>query len=464
MQFNFPATRPIIQHSRLSDSTSFSCKPQESLHFGLTTRFDDFGMSREKQIARLITHEGSLEEITQLLNDAEHPVKVNEIKDGINGDTPGVVLAALYERGDVLGLLAQQPGVNINAVCPTLGQTALQAAIIRKYEATANVLLELPGIKVDAKSLEWAISNGMAPVVEKLFAKGIAVALPQSKTDKTPSSIDLAIKSGVPGVLTQVLSQKPAESNEATESAWSQAITKGVQACLDAKNGPMLQAFYAATPGPINMLYLGKADFAPPLARSLAILDLIPEFDINTADPNTGIGLVHIFSHFQDLAALKKLVERGAKLDQPDKYGMTTLFYATGSFFARTPETTDYLLNQGVDVNALDTRRKATALMGMAGNQFEKIEIFKRLLQAPGIDLTLRDEENQETAFYKAAQRGHANQIQALLDLAKSTGRDVGLNTPDKYGRTPLDTATHFKNKEVIKLLKKAGAQAGKAE
>ncbi len=108
------------------------------------------------------------------------------------------------------------------------------------------------------------------------------------------------------------------------------------------------------------------------------------------------------------------------------------------------------LIAANVDVNQQEGRDGNTALMFAI--KHGRTAVVRELLNAPGIDLNIRNYENQTTALIDAAFGGHAEVVWMLV----KAGADV--HKQDGNGFTALGWAAVGRHDEIIKELVKAGA------
>jgi ankyrin repeat protein len=140
-----------------------------------------------------------------------------------------------------------------------------------------------------------------------------------------------------------------------------------------------------------------------------------------------------------DLAAVKSLLPKGASVNAKTRYDQTPLMFASEKGHL---EIVKVLLEAGADVNVVDTFYKSfTALSAAARNGHA--EIVKLLLE--------KGARSKDQALFAGVQSGHAAVVKAALDLG-------GIN-PESLNRA-LDFASEGENKEIVEMLKQAGAVA----
>ncbi len=134
-------------------------------------------------------------------------------------------------------------------------------------------------------------------------------------------------------------------------------------------------------------------------------------------------------------------MESGISADVVDDKKRTPLHYAADGDIVRL------LAGRGADVSAKDDS-------GYTPLHFaSRIEVIKALV-ASGADLDIADREGC-TALHGIVR---VNNLQVCKELCRQ-GADV--NTKNKYGNTPLDTARKLQHKEIAALLQSYDARAG---
>jgi ankyrin repeat protein len=143
-----------------------------------------------------------------------------------------------------------------------------------------------------------------------------------------------------------------------------------------------------------------------------------------------------------DLEQVKKMIEKGAKVDKKDIAGQTPLMYAaeTGKIDVVT-----YLIDQGADVNAVSGKmgRGTAIIYAAAANQVETVEY----LIENGADINATTPYHNETALIWAVAQGNTEVAKILLEH----GADKNIKT--KQGQDVLDLAKQLNKKEMIILL-----------
>jgi uncharacterized protein len=185
-----------------------------------------------------------------------------------------------------------------------------------------------------------------------------------------------------------------------------------------------------------------------------------------------------------DVAALRRLLDAGARIDARDAGGRTALLVAT---HANQVEAARWLIAQGANVNAKDAIQDSPFLYAGAEG---RLEILKLTLAA-GADLASTNRYGG-TALIPAAHHGHVETVRELLKtkialdhvnrlgwtalleaiilggggaahteivrLLVSAGADVSLGDAQRV--TPLAHARARGQKEIAAILERAGARA----
>ena len=167
--------------------------------------------------------------------------------------------------------------------------------------------------------------------------------------------------------------------------------------------------------------------------------------DVNVLEQTFGYSPLMWAGLEGNLKIINTLLDAGANLHQKDKYGNTAfLLSAQGG----KPEAIKKFLSLGFDANAADEHGGRTALIAAARSP----EALKVLIEA-GAKVNARQKVLSMTALFVAAQNGYTESVRVLIEA----GADVTI--PNSDGVTPLNRAIVGNHKEVIELLKKAGAK-----
>jgi len=198
--------------------------------------------------------------------------------------------------------------------------------------------------------------------------------------------------------------------------------------------------------------------------------------------PNADQLLIQAATH-GDIAAVKDLLTRGAKVQARDEYGWTALMAAT---HANEVQVAKVLIAAGSDVNAKDKLQDSPYLYAGAEG---RLEILKMMLAA-GADLKSTNRFGG-TALIPACEKGHLENVKvllqtkidvnhvnnlgwtALMETAMKKGRGAvhaeitrlllaagaNPNLRDHQGVTPLAHAEQAGNHEIAALLRAAGGK-----
>lgn len=184
-----------------------------------------------------------------------------------------------------------------------------------------------------------------------------------------------------------------------------------------------------------------------------------------------------------DLAAVRRLVEGGAPIEQRDERGRTPVLAATDGNHL---EVVRYLIARGANVNAQDQQQDSAHLLAGARGSTEIV----RATLAAGADFSVRNRFGGN-ALIPACERGHVDTVQLLLttripvDHVNNLGwtclleavilgdggerhqrivrmvleRGANVNLADRDGVTPLQHAQRRGQAEVARILRAAGAR-----
>ena len=149
---------------------------------------------------------------------------------------------------------------------------------------------------------------------------------------------------------------------------------------------------------------------------------------------------------------IKKLLEKGADVNQKDRYGRTLLFMV--SYEGHINWVIELLAEKDIDVNKARTRDGATPLF--VASQNGHINVVKALLEAEDLKIDQPDWYG-ETPLFRASQNGHEDVVEVLIE------NGANVNQADFYGRTPLSRAKTDEIKELLEIKgRKTGAELSK--
>jgi ankyrin repeat protein len=107
------------------------------------------------------------------------------------------------------------------------------------------------------------------------------------------------------------------------------------------------------------------------------------------------------------------------------------------------------LLEAGADASVTDSRKNSALSCAADNGSVESVE----LLRQAGAKGSVDDARVRTTAILRAAQRGHVERVQQLLQMG------VSASAADEYGVTPLHEAARNGHKAVVTVLLAAGAE-----
>ncbi len=178
---------------------------------------------------------------------------------------------------------------------------------------------------------------------------------------------------------------------------------------------------------------------------ALALLTAPPSYaDLNLA--GAGFQIVRAATA-EDLAAVKREIQKGAPINSIDDKGRTALIAAANNGVSSLP-IMEVLIENKARVDIRD-KTGLTALMAAADRNCEPCV---ELLIKAGAPLDVQDRDGF-TAFMHAARR---DSIEVISQLAKAGAKT---DLTDFTGRTSLDLATSERRNATAALLRKLGAK-----
>lgn len=155
---------------------------------------------------------------------------------------------------------------------------------------------------------------------------------------------------------------------------------------------------------------------------------------------NSEMGIKNVPSPSSPILVVKYLVEQGADPQARNRHGVTPLM------LARDLEVTQYLLDQGAYVDAVDDKGFTVVMNKVRRDSDENIKVLKRILEhKPNVNHVTTDDKR--TALHWAAEYSNINLVQLLL----VNGADANLK--DVEDKTPLMIAKEGRNRAVVSLL-----------
>lgn len=153
-----------------------------------------------------------------------------------------------------------------------------------------------------------------------------------------------------------------------------------------------------------------------------------------------------------DVAAVARLIARGADVHAADKRGVTPLIAAA---YQNQVDVARLLIDAGADVNTQDNTRQSAYLISTSEGYLELL----RLTLAAGADVRSLDNYNG-TGLIRAADRGHVEIVEELL------ATEIDVDHVNRLGWTALLEAIILgdggpRHTEVVRLLVEAGADVG---
>jgi serine/threonine-protein phosphatase 6 regulatory ankyrin repeat subunit B len=163
------------------------------------------------------------------------------------------------------------------------------------------------------------------------------------------------------------------------------------------------------------------------------------------------MGIKNVPSPSSPISVIKYLVEHGADPQDRNRHGATPLM------IARDLEVTQFLLEQGAYVDAVDDKGFTVAMNKIRRDSDENIKILKRILEH-NPKLNQANKDDKRTALHWAASYENVNLVQLLL----VNGADASIQ--DSKGKTPLMIAKETRNQALVVLLSGKTKTEGKSK
>lgn len=174
------------------------------------------------------------------------------------------------------------------------------------------------------------------------------------------------------------------------------------------------------------------------------------EPNITTKEGVTPLHAIAMYN--KDINVFKYFLTKGVAINQTNKSGASAL---TNAILRNTPETVNFLLEQGADASIVDTKGNNLAFYLLQSFNTKKPEDFHKKLKAltkNGLDIK-QNQKDGNSLFHLALD---ANSVDLLKEV-QALG--VAVNTKNKNGLTPLHKAAmKAKNTEALKYLLSIGA------
>ena len=176
--------------------------------------------------------------------------------------------------------------------------------------------------------------------------------------------------------------------------------------------------------------------------------------DINTQHPTSGTTVLMIASsyyYYDDIVEF--LIRKGAKLDLKDSEGKTALLWAASNSLPNAK----ILVANGANINIATNDGMTPFLQSTLGVSSGKVtiemcDLFRKKGANINASLTKRSAMGW-TALHYAAINGDVELVKYLIKYGANVNKSTG------EGSSPLYLAKLGNNKEVISILKKAGAK-----
>ncbi|MGD2085923.1 MAG: ankyrin repeat domain-containing protein [Candidatus Aminicenantes bacterium] len=153
--------------------------------------------------------------------------------------------------------------------------------------------------------------------------------------------------------------------------------------------------------------------------------------------------LLASFGGYTDIVLF--LIEKGAKIDQPDSFGATPLHMAV---LGGQPEIVELLISKGADVNIKSRNGKIPLQMAFEKDAPDIVEIFIK----QGMAINSNIDQYGRTMLHEAAILGKIKIASFLID------KGAVIDAKDNAGKSPLDYALTCDHQKVAELLISKGA------
>lgn len=408
-----------------------------------------------------------------------------------------VHFAAIFDLEMTMSRLLERPKVDVN-LQDSEGKTPLYYSAGAEHGTIARQLMRRPDTKIDLTSyhhgppLHNAIESRREHIAQMLLDQGASV---ESKDNRGMRPIHKAILHGQANILRRLLDSKVDVKTPTNDgrTTFTLGVNDARTPCLhilmesmsvsDVREGRwgdlLVEASYFDSPALVQSLLEKGADVslhsggynqrtalhcaAETGQQQIVELLLQYESDTNSQD-RYGLTPLHYAVIGGHENVIKLLLPRIRSINQESKDGRTPWSCARSSGQTQIER---LLLEAGADITlgskgsmgALDaatnyrgdtTRpseeyRKATERLFSAAEQGDLEALLLTL--SKGVDVNEKDLRHSKTALHWAAERGHMDITQMLLER----GSDV--TKVDRYGETPLHYAAGCGNEKIIEVL-----------
>ncbi|XP_077974410.1 uncharacterized protein LOC120329316 isoform X2 [Styela clava] len=304
------------------------------------------------------------------------------------------------------------------------GLTPLHQACLRGNTLVVRVLLERPGILVEAMDkqqmtpLHIAAVYGHNDIAELLMHMGANI---RCKDEENGTPLHLASGEGHLEIVELLISKAQQDFGD-----------KFVITMLKDKDNDGNTALHLA----VDSGHLDITRYMVEKAKSLE-KSLLNSKRRNRETP------LHLAANNGHLQIVKLLAIHGARVNLADDTGSTPLILASKFNHFQIVK---YLLDCGATINAKDNDDFTSLLIAANYGQLETIQ----LLIDHGADITAVDKQ-ERNVLHQCAEEDRADVLQKILQDHKKI-REL-MNAPDKYGDTPLHTSASKGHFTILKVL-----------
>jgi len=174
--------------------------------------------------------------------------------------------------------------------------------------------------------------------------------------------------------------------------------------------------------------------------------------DINALNNNNQTAIIKLFrnrNHGEKEAIAKLLIAGGAKVDIKDKYNRSLLSYMAGDSNL-SPSIVESLLNQGIEINNVDSQGYTALSYAMNTKNWQVAEILIKR----GANVETKTNQDGLTPIFKAVDENILELTKLLIE------KNANLNIVDSAGNNLLIKTFHRRNElnlEILKLLLERG-------
>lgn len=400
------------------------------------------GLNEQEHAFAVAVLTGDVQQVAALLAQGANPNQ--KVKNCKYINSPAICSATADASESVVKLLLDA-GANPNTKCSSDETTPLMNA--SKRNVTLVHMLLKAGADVNAKDTDGRTALFQAQdsaVIKALLAAGADI----NATDNQGHNafFDEYSKSGraMKALLDAGIKVSQEDKDEALRKSCLNVGINGVEILLAAGANVNSHDTNGDTPL-INAALAPLAHYTVENAETIIKMLIAAGADVNATDNDGNTALIRVMSEWSDsdganedrIEMIDILVAAGADVNATNKKGETALMSIHLEDFTDYDSIVKKLISVGADIDATDNQGR-TVLMDFVNKVSEKEAAL------PAHD----DYESESLSM---------EQIKSFLKTLLSSG--VNINAKDKDGETALTLAQKAGNKEIVQLLKAAGAK-----